>query len=128
MNNHCRHSMIAPGARTDQQADFANRNTVHLLPGNVTSIFAPPERDSEIWIEPPLRSTNFLASGKPIPVPRDFVVKNGSKTFSRLSAGIPSPVSSMDTTTCGATPLPGSALVRIVTVPPLGVASSALVI
>ena len=59
--------------------------------GNTTSNFAPPEVPSETMIFPPFRSTNFLARGKPMPVPSGLVVKNGSKTRSLLSTGMPSP-------------------------------------
>src|SRR6266404_7958245 len=92
--------------------------------GNMTSTFAPPEIPSEIAILPPFRSTNFFANGKPIPVPSGLVVKNGSKTRSLLSTGIPSPVSSMEMLMLTSLPLPLQTFVRIVTRPPLGVASS----
>jgi len=38
-------------------------------------------------------STRRLAVGSPSPVPRDFVVKNGVKIFSRMSGGMPGPAS-----------------------------------
>jgi hypothetical protein len=34
-----------------------------------------------------------FAVGKPNPDPRDFVVKNGVKIFSRISVGMPGPLS-----------------------------------
>ena len=42
-------------------------------------------------IEPPCSSTIFLTVARPRPVPARFVVKNGSKTLSTISAGIGAP-------------------------------------
>ena len=44
-----------------------------------------------IW--PLCASMSRFAVGKPRPDPRDFVVKNGVKIFSRMSAGMPGPLS-----------------------------------
>ena len=73
--------------------------------GNVTSTFVPAFTPLAIAIVPPFRSTNFFARGKPIPVPWGLVVKNGSKTRSRFSAGMPSPVSSIESCTTAPAPL-----------------------
>ena len=63
-----------------------------------------------------------------MPVPWGLVVKNGSKTRSRFSAGIPSPVSSIEMHYSARAIMGPTMLVRIVTLPPFGVASSAFVI
>jgi hypothetical protein len=56
---------------------------VPLFPGSVLLA-------TEIW--PPRRSTSCLATQSPMPVPRfPFVVKNGSKIFSRCSCWMPVP-------------------------------------
>ena len=45
------------------------------------------------WIEPPCFWTMLNTIARPRPVPLSFVVKNGSKIFSRVSRDMPVPVS-----------------------------------
>ena len=71
----------------------------------------------------------------PVPRPVSFVVKNGSKTRSRVAASMPTPVSVTATRTCGPTPAPSlwaakpssrsTFAVSIVSRPPFGIASRA---
>ena len=39
---------------------------------------------------------NAVLSPRPVPCPIGFVVKNGSRAFSRISGAIPTPVSAID--------------------------------
>src|SRR5207342_3895669 len=69
---------------------------IHLVQGsrgNRTNTVVPPDGGQSITIWPSCASTNRLAVGRPRPEPRDFVVKNGVKIFSRTSEGMPGPVS-----------------------------------
>src|SRR5580704_4211800 len=64
---------------------------------------------------------------RPSPVPRSpLVVKKGSRQRRRVSSSIPMPVSVTSTSACPLFSGPGVALVRMVSVPPSGIASTAL--
>ena len=53
----------------------------------------PPVGGQSMAIVPPCASTKRLAVESPSPVPRALVVKNGVKSFSRISGGMPGPLS-----------------------------------
>ena len=71
--------------------------------GSVESAVAAMKSGAEDYLTKPFPVEALLllldkifrqtASPRPVPSPLLFVVKNGSKTFSRFSGGIPSPVS-----------------------------------
>ena len=67
--------------------------TVPVASGSSTVTVVPPPGGQSIRIVPWWASTRRLAVGSPRPVPRDLVVKNGVKIFSRISGGIPGPAS-----------------------------------
>ena len=85
---------------------------------------APPD-----WLTMP----NTVERPSPVPLPISLVVKNGSKIFWRTSGGMPSPVSVTSIITwspagmpAGRSPSTGQLAVRIVRLPPPGIASRAL--
>ncbi len=59
--------------------------------GSEISTVVPPASGLSISIVPRCASTMRRAMGRPRPVPRCFVVKNGSKIFSRTSGAMPAP-------------------------------------
>ena len=61
--------------------------------GNCTVTVVPPSRGESTRMVPSCASMRRLAVGRPKPVPPAFVVKNGVKSLSRISAGIPGPLS-----------------------------------
>ena len=66
----------------------------------IRKVVPAPGADSKV-IVPPCASTMLRAMASPCPEPRptSLVVKKGSKTLSRTSAGMPGPVSEMEITT-----------------------------
>src|SRR5229473_2868318 len=91
--------------------------------GGKTSRNVVPRPSSLSTVMRPLwRARIPYAIDRPRPVPfGPLVVKNGSKIFCRIGSGMPMPVSVTSTMTC-----PSGLLVRRVSCPPLGMASTAL--
>jgi len=59
----------------------------------VTVTVVPPLAGQSTLMLPACASMSRFAVGRPSPEPRDFVVKNGTKIFARISGGMPGPLS-----------------------------------
>ena len=105
-------------------ASFTAANSPDATFGRITLNVLPRPTALSTSIRPPCRVTMpcTTESPSPVPLPASLVVKNGSKMRSRIASGMPSPVSSTVSHTCS----PSSAPVRMVSVPPSGIASEAL--
>ena len=104
----------------------ARRGATPSTSGSRTSKLAPRAGALPSRIEPPWDSTMpyATASPRPVPFPRGFVVKNGSKMRSRSASSTPIPVSVTRSAICGGGPATSSVSIREAHRPP-GMASRA---
>ena len=97
-----RHSTVVDRSIFQRRPD-ASSPAVRLMPvtiGKRSVTTVPPPAGHDSVNDPPCSSAVRLAIGSPSPPPRAFVVKNGSKTCSRMSAGMPGPLSATSIDRC----------------------------
>src|SRR5512140_38091 len=116
------HDRLAPDRTGSASASASER----WRPGSRMRTVVPTLAMLRISSSPPFCSMYRLAIASPRPVPSARVVKNGSHTESSTRSGMPTPVSTISTTTSTSPLAARSAPAPMRSLPPCGIASRAL--
>src|ERR1044072_8371904 len=87
---------VHPDEKIAAKTDVSRSGTLDhdFVSGSVIWRDAPPEPDAPATMRPLWKTMIFCTRARPRPVPGRFDVTNGRKMRSRVSAGMPGPLSS----------------------------------